>query len=635
MSLFKHHKKLTIPLERIKRPFELFTDQELIASAGKALVWDIECYQNYFLAAFKCVETNKIVYFEKSLDAELNIPKLMWVLRSFILVGFNSLFYDSVLIWLACTGASTDHLKAASDDIIKYGKRKDDIENAYRFKCQDTNQVDLINVAPLDGSLKLYAARLHTKRLQELPINPDALLTRAEAETIRYYCFNDLDCTQDLLMELCPQIKLREELGKVYGQDLRSKSDAQIAETVIRSELAKITGHPVRRPEIAPGTTYKFQTPKYIRYSTKALQRVQELVSRAEFVVNDTGHIDMPPELENLEIKLGESVYKIGIGGLHSQEKQVSYKADENTLLISPDVTSFYPNIIRTSELYPKQCGSIFLSVYKNILDRRVNAKRTGDKVTADSLKIVCNSSFGKFGSKYSFLYSPSLMIQVTLTGQLALLMLIESIENLEVSVVSGNTDGIVIKCPKEQSETVRRAIKLWEIDTGFETEESLFESVYSRDVNNYVGLKKEGKFKLKGAYGEAKLSKNPVNLVCNDAVKELILNGVPVEKTIFECKDVRRFVTVRKVKGGAKKDNIYLGKIVRWYYAKNQTGTINYIISGNTVPRSETAKPLMDLPEVLPEDVNYQWYIDEANSILSEIAFYDPPKKVKQLKFF
>ena len=41
------------------------------------------------------------------------------------------------------------------------------------------------------------------------------------------------------------------------------------------------------------------------------------------------------------------------------------------------------------------------------------------------SKKIQINGSFGKLGSKYSLLYAPDLLLQTTITGQLALLMLI------------------------------------------------------------------------------------------------------------------------------------------------------------------------------------------------------------------
>jgi len=89
-----------------------------------------------------------------------------------------------------------------------------------------------------------------------------------------------------------------------------------------------------------------------------------------------------------------------------------------------------------------------FQTIYQKILDDRLAAKNSGDSVTSNTIKIVLNGSFGKLGSKWSILYAPRLLLQVTLTGQLALLMLIEMIEDAGIPVVSANTDGIVIKCP-------------------------------------------------------------------------------------------------------------------------------------------------------------------------------------------
>ena len=70
-----------------------------------------------------------------------------------------------------------------------------------------------------------------------------------------------------------------------------------------------------------------------------------------------------------------------------------------------------------------------------------------------NALKVTVNGSFGKFGSPYSVLYSPDLLVQVTVTGQLSLLMLIQWMESQGISVVSANTDGVVVKCPKSKEE--------------------------------------------------------------------------------------------------------------------------------------------------------------------------------------
>jgi len=58
-------------------------------------------------------------------------------------------------------------------------------------------------------------------------------------------------------------------------------------------------------------------------------------------------------------------------------------------------------------------------------------------KKTANTLKTLLNGSFGKLGSRYSIFYAPTEMLQVTITGQLALLMLIEMMELCGIPVVS------------------------------------------------------------------------------------------------------------------------------------------------------------------------------------------------------
>lgn len=246
-------------------------------------------------------------------------------------------------------------------------------------------------------------------------------------------------------------------------------------------------------------------------------------------------------------------------------------------------------------------------------------------QTAADTKKTVLNGSFGKFGSKWSVLYSPELLIQVTLTGQLALLMLIEMIEDAvgQYVVVSANTDGIVIKCPRSEELALSLAIEAWEAVTGFNTEETEYLSIYSRDVNNYVAVKPGFEIKTKGAFSFDGLHKNPNNMICNDAAINFILYGIEPEHTVNACRDMRRFITIRQVKGGGVTDQgEYLGKAVRWYHSTEQPpGHIKYVENGNLVPETEGCRPMMELRELPPEDLDYQWYVDEAYKILKEIG--------------
>ena len=85
--------------------------------------------------------------------------------------------------------------------------------------------------------------------------------------------------------------------------------------------------------------------------------------------------------------------------------------------------------------------------------------------------------------------------------------------------------------------------------------------------------------------------------------------------------------VAVKNVKGGGEKDGVYLGKVVRWYYPINEAGNIAYVISGNKVGKTDGAKPIMDLPAVFPNDVNYDWYIKEAKEMLYDCGYYRKPE--------
>lgn len=623
--------------EAMAFPVNQFADWELAIAAAKRerFVFDIECYENYFLIAFTSLASGKVIYFERTANHDFNYDKLSWVVNTFCLVSFNGINYDIPILSLALAGKTNAQLKAATYEIIVNGTRPWDVLRRFKVKMLKPNHIDLIEVAPLRASLKIYGGRLHAPKMQDLPFHPDTILSPEQIAIVRWYCVNDLTNTAFLHEGLKDQLSLRETMSMEYGQDLRSKSDAQIAEAVIGSEIEKLNRYRPQRPEIPPGTVYRYKVPHFIQYQSPLMNWALDVVRAARFIVSDSGNIGMPRELSDLEIKMGDSVYRMGIGGLHSSEQHASHIAGGGYLLIDKDVTSYYPSIILNQGLYPIHLGTNFLKVYKQIVDRRLAAKRTGNKVVADSLKITINGSFGKLGSPYSVLYSPDLLIQVTITGQLSLLMLIERLELVGIPVVSANTDGIVIKCHTSRHAEMEAIVKQWEVDTKFETEETQYLALFSRDVNNYIAVKKkfdkeskqwvdeEDGCKLKGAYAKTGLQKNPTNQVCVDAVIALVTKGTPLEVTIGSCRDIRKFVSVRTVAGGAVKDGEFLGKSIRWYYAVNETGEIIAANTGNKVPRSIGARPLMQLPAEFPPDVDYDWYIKEAERILHDIHYY------------
>jgi len=478
--------------------------------------------------------------------------------------------------------------------------------------------------------LKIYAGRLHAKKMQDLPFHPDTILSEDQITIVRWYCVNDTFNTKLLRECLKEQIELRYELSNEFTIDLRSKSDAQIAEAVINRELKRITGRFPTKPRVEIGTIYRYKIPYYLNFQSDLMKYALNVVANAQFIVDHTGSVGMPKEIKDLPIEMNGSVYRMGIGGLHSSEQTIAHVADNEFLLADKDVTSYYPFIILNLELAPQHLGEPFLNVYRTIVNKRIEAKRAGNKAVADSLKIVVNGTFGKLGNMHSIIYSPDLLFQVTVTGQLTLLLLIERLELAGIHVVSANTDGIVIKCHRSLKNRMDQIVKAWEFDTRFETEGSEFKALYSRDVNNYIAIKTDGKIKSKGAYSKPeydaeRLHKNPTSPICLDAVLDYLIKGIPLETTIRACTDITKFVSVRTVRGGAARvqpsGNEYIGRAIRWYYATGVEGELVYVMSGNKVPRSDGARELMVLPDTLPNDIDYEWYIKEAKRILVDIG--------------
>jgi hypothetical protein len=644
--------------EALRFPCHVMTDAELHAAqlAGEILVNDTECFPNYFLSMFVSKKTGWVTFVEMIGDQALDTAKLRWILDNFETVGFNSATYDMTMNAMALAGFSTAQLKQCSDKLILEELRPSDVLRAGGVKKLEVDHIDIIEIAPLSASLKTYGGRLHVPKLQDLPFHPNTVLSPEQIAIVRWYCRNDCNTTAFVHEHLLEHIELRKVFGAQYGVDLRSRSDPQMAEEVIRHEIKKVTGTWPKKPKYgsAVGQTFRYQPPGYISFYSHELQTALLEMSTANIVVGPTGHAECPKVIRERVVTIADKKYKVGMGGLHSTEKRQAVVSNDFIRIFDRDVTGYYPNLILHNGFAPPSLGNVFLTALRRMVQRRTNAKQTaarmadaGDtsshsyitaKTEADGLKIANNGIFGKLSDPFSTVYDVPNMVQVTLTGQLSLLMAIELLEMHSIPVISANTDGIVVACPRARYQEMCDLFKQWEQRTGLETEETEYAGLFSRDVNNYIAVKPDRKTKTKGAYCErgsahnSVLSKNPEVLICSDAAQAWLSKGTPVEETIHKCKDIRRFVSVRVVSGGGVKvwsddHTEYLGKTVRWYYAKDIPGEIVYATTGNKVPRSEGAKPCMALPAEFPTDIDYDWYVSFAYRILSDIgAIEEPP---------
>lgn len=610
---------------------------------SKVVVMDTEVYPNYFLISFKKISNGQVLWFDKFNDSEFNIRSVLHIMQKYTVVTFNGNKYDSVMVEAAISGFSNANLYRINCYLIEEGLQPWQVRKKGGFPQLKFDHIDLLEVAPLKASLKIYGGRLHAPKMQDLPIEPGTTITEQMRQDLISYCGNDLDLTELILNFLTPEIELREDMSEEYGTDLRSKSDAQIAEAVIKRALDDDYDIRPKRPKIEAGTVYYYKPPANLQFKTKQLQDLLEKYTTLPFRVGKGGHVELPPELKNYKFEIGGVPYKVGVGGIHSIEKKRRLVSDDTRQLRDYDVASFYPRIILNNNLYPRHIGKPFLKVYDQIVERRLKAKRlqkeakkAGDKkaekankVINESLKITINGSFGKFGSKWSCLYSPDLMMQVTITGQLSLLMLVEQLALKGIETVSANTDGIVVSVRRDgkYEELCEEIIEEWEFETEYELEAADYLSLNSRDVNAYIAVK-ENSCKGKGSpFADQyehyyKLRSNPTNEICKKAVKLFLQKQIPVEKTIREHKDPRDFITIRTVNGGAVYEGELIGKAIRWYYAKDELDAIYYRTNGNRVNRTMGAKPLMELPEQLPSDLDYDWYIQEANKLLKEVGY-------------
>lgn len=585
------------------------------------LVIDTEVYSDYFLLSALDTKTDSVRHFEMFPGRLIDKYAISQIMSS-LTVSFNGNHFDLPLIAAALAGVNCQGIKRMADRIIKDDARPSDLLRDADVSLPAWNHVDLIEVAPGKSSLKIYGGRLHAPTIQDLPIEPDASISPAMREQLRSYCENDLRTTALLLDALRDQIKLRAAMSNQYGVDLRSRSDAQIAETIIKQEVAAITGQTYRAPRIGVDS-FRYADPGIVAFTQPHLRELFSRILKTPFELGGNGSVVLPRWLAEQRIRVGDAEYQMGIGGLHSCEKSQLVEAGDG-LLCDWDVASYYPSIILQQRLAPPAMGDAFLKVYQSIVSRRIAAKRAGDKVTADTLKIAVNGSFGKLGSRYSSLYAPELLIQTTITGQLCLLMLIERMTAAGVRVVSANTDGVVLHCPRELEQTMCDVAWDWMLDTSYELERSDYRMLASRDVNNYLAVKAGGGVKGKGVFASPGLAKNPDMQIVYRAVAEYLAKGVPIERTIRECRDVRQFVTVRRVQGGAIWRGEKLGKAVRFYYATSVASdeTINYATNSNKVPKSAGARPLMTLPDTFPDDVDFRPYIVEAEKLLCEVGY-------------
>ena len=661
---------------------------------------DVECFSNWFLVGITDRSSGARWDFHAMPHHPLDLAALEALLRYYTIVTFNGEHYDLLMVTAALNGYSVEQLKWVNDQIIKGGKRSWENRREFKLYAPDyIDHVDLMEVLPgVAIGLKVYAGRAHAPLMLDSPVNFDLPIPYEKIPHETYYCQNDREVTGLLREQANDRLQLRIALSAKYGVDLRSKSDAQIAEAVVlaewrrRMEVLLLTDQElpctfsygynnkleVTRRYIVDGYSFKYEAPPYIEFVSPHLQELLATAQSVDFVVRDkeqlvpmwvekddelvlevpkikTG-VQMPKALHQV-ISIGGVAYQMGIGGLHSRESCQAFITDDNYCLQTIDVASYYPSLMTTLGMTPAALGSIFLEIYEDLRSQRLVAKKRAGEIRARltelkarlkeleiaqlkaeiaelekelaevsasdaGIKTTINGTFGKLWSKYSIFFAPELGVRVTITGQLLLLMLIERLVLSGIQVISANTDGLELRIPRGMEWVAENIIQWWERRTGLVMEASWRRALYSRDVNNYIAIDEDGKVKRKGVYRPSGVveNKNPNMDICADAVCEYLANHTPIHHTIRNCTDIRKFVVVRKVKGGGYWRGEYLGGAVRWYHGIG--GEPIVYENGNKVASSDGAYPIMRMDGTMPGNIDFDHYIKVANDMLTQVGF-------------
>lgn len=310
------------------------------------------------------------------------------------------------------------------------------------------------------------------------------------------------------------------------------------------------------------------------------------------------------------------------------------------------DVASYYPHLMTICGYTSRNIPSP--EVFENVLEQRMQAKAAGDKVTANALKLVVNTTYGAMLNQYNDLFDPLMGRSVCITGQLFLLEMTQNLyQNVEdLRIVQLNTDGVMIEFYEDQYDEVLAIVNEWQSRTGFELEEDSVSMIAQKDVNNYVEVQPNGSVKTKGGYlvrGIAPAGAFNINnnaCIVATALKEYFVNGTPVEETINACDDIFQFQLIAKA--GAKYREAYhlvdgeqvpVQKVNRVYATKDERyGKLFKVKAENDA----TAKI-----EMLPEhciidndnnltiaDVDKTFYIEMAKKRINDFLGIKPEKK-------
>lgn len=629
--------------------------------------FDIEVFPNFFSALFL---NDKMEWREFLLFGDRNdLPELRRFLRQngLILVGHNSLTYDGIILnaILKYPKIKNDHLYRLSHSLIsrEYDKIPGYRELRYPESPSFVN-IDTLAITRLNQTrvgLKYAGILLKHPVIQDLPFDPNQNVASSDVPKLLEYNRNDVLLQKRVAEFLQPELEMRKQVGQLFGVNILSANDTEIAKQILEKEY-------VARSGISSFELRKMSTPrdkisgeqcigKNIHLTTPELLALQNRLRK--MVLAEWNYFKFSDRVE-----VGGIGYDIGIGGLHSRDKDKPgiFESDDQYIIRDCDVNSFYPYIIIFNEYAPAHLDKkLFIEIYSQIVEERRAAKKLADidevtRIKAQGLKIASNSSYGLFGNEFSWLYDPLVRTAVCISGQLHLLDLIEKLFLAGMLPISANTDGIVCKIPRDKEDIYFQVCQDWGNRTGFELEFTDYEQCIRKDVNNYIAITTSGKVKTKGVFdipltlslpgrkGQVTkfrpLLSDGFNFpITKIALYQYFVHGIAPEDTILFETDIHNFcgsqrvgaqfdVILKRLDGREEKQQ----KITR-YFVSHDGGLLvkrykykegkqdTALVADGLVQVANT----LDSRAILRYNINYDWYTQRVYEIINLIKVRQP----------
>lgn len=523
-----------------------------------------------------------------------------------ILGGFNNKHYDDYVVMVMLNGGSNVEVKRCNDFIINGGKPWEFPFIQYQkkpfksFDLRDDIADPGISLKAIEGNLKLPIVE------SSVPFDIDRPLTPEELEEVIRYCKYDVDSTVRLYWERKKNyLDAKILAGSIYGIDPLDALGYTNARLSAEALEAKYTERYDERDYVVPEKLPKDKIPKIVL--DFFLQIQDKSIPDAKLFGAGKGSKGMTLDLI-LRTGGGECPVKFAWGGVHGAPPCITIDSDDEYLLFMDDVGSLYPN----SKINFGYCSRSMKDpgAYRKLVELRLDFKAKAKKVNKlvaealganwymdysyldengdshldlnklkrevkqdtynrieeyldydakqSSLKLIINTCYGAMLSTGNGLNDRLHGRSVCITNQLCMAILITMLseECKTIWFFNINTDGIGYKIHKSEVEKVDSIIAKWCKITGFTMERTIFKKFIQKDVNNYIGITPDGKFKTKGGYVSlykgGSFKTNSLSIIHKAIVNNLV-KGIDPEVTIRECTEVTAFQQIIKTGGSYK----------------------------------------------------------------------------------